>query len=51
MNERLTKIEYAIGLNSSKPKVFKDLENQICDLKAAIAVADNDSQYRDTLCE
>ena len=38
---RLNNLEYALGLNDSKPKVFEDIENTLADLQSDIAVNKN----------
>ena len=38
VQERLFRVEYALGLNKEKPKVFMDIDNNIAQLKADMAV-------------
>ena len=41
LNYRVGQLEYALGLNDSKPKVFEDIENELADLKSEVAVNKN----------
>ena len=38
INQRLGNLEYALGLNDSKPKVFEEIENTLAEIKAEMAV-------------
>ena len=50
IQERLRKIEYAVGLSNEKPQVFVDIENEFADLKVKIALDKTDNQYAVDLC-
>ena len=44
-------MEYALGLNDSKPKVFENIENSLADLKADVAVNKNQADFRVAACD
>ena len=49
-NLRLGQLEYALGLNDSKPKVFEDIENGLADVKAEMAVNKNQADFDSNVC-
>ena len=51
INARLGNLEYALGLNDKKPKVFEDIENTLAEIKADIAVNRNQAEYRVTVVD
>ena len=51
INSRLNNIEFAMGLNDARPKVFEEIENKFADFKCDIAEKHNDAIYRVGLCD
>lgn len=49
--DRLGQLEYTLGLQDSKPKVFEDIENTMAEMKAEIATNKNEAEFRVTCCD
>ena len=51
IKERLSQLEYALGLSEKRPQIFEDFDDKIADNKMQMAQNHNDMEFRTDVCD